>query len=183
MYRVILKFVDLGIILFHKIRLRSLNLSELGENVQIFPGFQFGHTENLKIESNVVIGEKAFINAHGGVKIKSGTITGPEIMIFSVNHIYERSETIPFSNDLVLKAVTIGHNCWIGGRVFITPGVEIGDGCVVAGGSVLTKSFPPLSVIGGNPARLIKGRNPSDYKSMLEKNEYCEFIKGNVYIQ
>lgn len=160
----------------HKIRLKNTEFAHKGFNVQIFPGFNFGHSQKLHIQDNVVIGINAHINAHGEVIIKSGTITGPDLMIYSVNHIYEQTETIPFSNELSFKKVTIGENCWIGGRVFISPGVNLGDGCIVAGGSVVTKSFPPCSVIGGNPAKIIKMRDEDKYLNMKRNSVYCNFI-------
>lgn len=163
----------------HKSKLNSIKFAHKGNNVQIFPGFNFGHSEKLTIEDNVVIGINAHINAHGEVLIKSGTITGPDLMIYSVNHIFEQTETIPFSDELAFKKVVIGENCWIGGRVFICPGVELGDGSVVAAGSVVTKSFKSCSVIGGNPAKIITMRDENNFNIMKENAIYCNFITRN----
>ena len=156
---------------------KALSIGVIGENVNIHKGFRIGHAENLILHDNIVLGENVFINAHGGVEIGSGTITGPDVMIFSVNHIYDSSETLPFSEELSLKKVTIGENCWIGGRAFICPGVVLGEGCVVAGGSVVTKSFPACSVIGGNPAKLIKTKDVVMYQEAKLRKKYNSFIK------
>lgn len=58
--------------------------------------------------------------------------------------------------DSEMKEIVIGDDVWIGRRVLIMKGVSLGSGTVVAAGSVVTRSFGELSVIGGNPARLIK---------------------------
>ncbi|TMV82379.1 acyltransferase [Thioclava sp. BHET1] len=50
----------------------------------------------------------------------------------------------------------IGRDCFIGGRSLILPGVEIGDGCIVGAGAVVTGSVPAGSVVAGNPARIIR---------------------------
>lgn len=50
----------------------------------------------------------------------------------------------------------IGRNCFIGGNALIMPGVEIGDSCIVAAGSVVTKSVPEGCIVGGNPARILR---------------------------
>ena len=157
---------------WYKYLFQRLELKYKGHNVKIRGKFRFGHTYNLELHDNIVIGENAFINAHGGVVIKSGTITGPDIMLFSVNHVYDTDESLPFGEALSFGPIIIDENCWIGGRVFICAGVNIGEGCVVAGGSVVTKSFPPLSVIGGNPARLIKMRNEEKYMLAKKKGVY-----------
>ena len=52
--------------------------------------------------------------------------------------------------------VVIGDDCFFGERCMVLKGVRLGDRCVVGAGSIVTKSFPPDSVIGGNPARLIR---------------------------
>lgn len=50
----------------------------------------------------------------------------------------------------------IGQNCFIGGRSMILPGIEIGDGSVVAAGAIVTKSVPPGCLVAGNPARILR---------------------------
>lgn len=50
----------------------------------------------------------------------------------------------------------IGSRCFIGARSIILPGIEIGDGSVVAAGSVVTKNVPPATLVGGNPATVIR---------------------------
>ena len=52
--------------------------------------------------------------------------------------------------------VRIGNHCWIGANAIIMPGVELGAFCVVAANSFVNTSFPPYSLVGGTPARLIK---------------------------
>ena len=151
---------------WNQYKLKKLKFRYFGTNIKICPNFKLGHRENI------------FINAQGGVEIGSGTITGPDVMIFSVNHIYD-SEILPFAEELSLKPVVIGENCWIGARVFICPGVSIGEGSVVAANSVVTKNFPPCSVIGGNPAKLIKTKNKEMYSKAKEKSIYNTFIKAD----
>jgi acetyltransferase-like isoleucine patch superfamily enzyme len=56
------------------------------------------------------------------------------------------------------KGIKIGKNCWIGSKVTVLDGVTIGTGSIIAAGSVVTKSFPENSIIGGVPAKLLKTR-------------------------
>lgn len=50
----------------------------------------------------------------------------------------------------------IGRRCFIGARSIILPGIEIGDGCIVGAGSVVTKPVPAGSIVAGNPARILR---------------------------
>lgn len=68
------------------------------------------------------------------------------------------------ANDRTSKGdVVIGHDVWIGINTIIVSGIKIGDGAVIAAGSVVTKNVPPYAIVGGNPARVIKKRF-SDYE-------------------
>lgn len=58
--------------------------------------------------------------------------------------------------------VVIENRCWIGTRVIILKGVHLGEGTIIGAGSVVTKSFPPYSIVAGNPARLIRSQVEPD---------------------
>ena len=60
--------------------------------------------------------------------------------------------------DLITKPITIKDNVWVATGAIVLPGVTIGEGAVVAAGSVVTKDVEPWTVVGGNPAKFIKKR-------------------------
>lgn len=66
------------------------------------------------------------------------------------------AHTIRGKEEYSTQPITIGNHVWIGTKAIILKGVSLGNGCVVAAGSVVTKSFPAISLIAGNPARLIR---------------------------
>lgn len=72
----------------------------------------------------------------------------------------------------------IGSDVWIGEGSIIIGGVVIGDGAVVAAGSVVTKDVPPCTIVGGNPARVIKNRFVNDEDTRI----HLQYIK-NLNIQ
>ena len=93
------------------------------------------------------------------IKIGNDVMMGPDIYIPANNHNFDRID-IPMriqgtSNS---KPVIIEDDCWIGARVIITPGKRICKGAIVGAGSVVTRSVENYSVVGGNPARIIRNR-------------------------
>ena len=68
----------------------------------------------------------------------------------------------------------IGNDVWIGHGAIIMGGVSIGDGAIVAAGSVVTKNVAPCTIVGGNPARFIRNR----FSTEEEKNKHLCFLKG-----
>ena len=113
---------------------------------------------SLKIGNNVGVNHYCFIGVRGNITIGDNVIFGPRVNVFSENHIFN-SLDVPIKNQGVEKKDTIiGNDVWIGASVSIMPGVKIGNGCVIAAGSVVTKDVPDFSVIAGVPAKIIKNR-------------------------
>lgn len=74
----------------------------------------------------------------------------------------------PSIKDLSIKGYTIiGNDVWIGEGVTILPGVKIGDGVIIGKCSLVTKDIPPYSIVGGNPAKIIKKRFDDEMINLL----------------
>jgi len=113
---------------------------------------------SLKIGDNVGINHYCFIGVRGNITIGNNVIFGPRVNIFSENHNFARIDT-PIKNQGVTKEDTIiGNDVWIGASVSIMPGVKVGNGCVIAAGSVVTKDIADFLVVAGVPAKVIKNR-------------------------
>jgi acetyltransferase-like isoleucine patch superfamily enzyme len=139
---------------------------ELGNNVSIgaYSRIIVSTTLNnlgefIKIGNNVGIGEFAYLGGAGGLEIGEDCIIGQYFSCHPENHNYSNLELPIRFQGVSRKGIKIGKNCWIGSKVIILDGVEISDGCIIAAGAVVSKSFPANSIIGGIPAKLIKKRN------------------------
>ncbi len=127
-----------------------------GENVNIERGAEFAW--DLRIGDNSGVGINALISS--GVVIGTDVMMGPDCMLFTTNHgmklagapMWRQSSSKP-------DPIVIGNDVWIGARVIILPGVNVGDGAVIGAGSVVTKDVPPCAIVAGNPAKLIRMRD------------------------
>ena len=71
------------------------------------------------------------------------------------------------------KKTHVGNDVWIGNSAIIIAGVTIGDGAIVAAGSVVTKDVEPCTIVRGNPARFIKNR----FNTEEEKEKHLQYLK------
>lgn len=138
---------------------------EIGDNVNIGSFSQIiistslnNIGRNINIGNNVGIGEFAYIGGGGGSIIGANSIIGQYFSVHPENHNFSDTEILIRNQGVSRKGIKIGENCWIGAKVTVLDGVIIGNDCVIAAGSVVTKSFTKNSVIGGVPAKLIKNR-------------------------
>jgi acetyltransferase-like isoleucine patch superfamily enzyme len=90
------------------------------------------------------------------VTIGARVLFGPNVSIFSASHPLDSKVRNGLVGPECGKEIHIGDDCWVGGNVIFLAGVTIGRGCTIGAGSVVTKSVEPFTVVGGNPARVIK---------------------------
>lgn len=134
-----------------------------GKNLRVQAGTRFRSMELLEVGDNVTIGYSNFLQALGGLIIGNNVLMGPSVKIWSVNHNYLDPDILIKKQGQIKKPVVIGNDVWIAANAFISPGVNLPDGCVVSAGCVVTvKSYKPNSIISGNPGRVIGYRKGAD---------------------
>ena len=97
-----------------------------------------------------------------------------------VRFICHDGSTLPFRKQIpdldIAKRITVGSNVFFGLGACILPGVTIGDNCIIAAYAVVTKDVPSGSIVGGNPARIIK-----TWDEYLEKARGDSLHIGHLY--
>lgn len=132
--------------------------SKIGKSITYYPGIKISPGTNIHVGDHVDLAWGVLITTGGGVSIGDRTLVGYNTQIFSANHVIPPYPGKIFESGHVKKAVRIEKDVWIGAGCIILPGVNIGEGAVVAAGSVVSKDVMPFEIVGGIPAKLIKVR-------------------------
>ncbi|AFL83570.1 acetyltransferase (isoleucine patch superfamily) [Belliella baltica DSM 15883] len=112
----------------------------------------------LKVGNNSSIGPYSYIGCSGYIEIGDNVMMSPRVSIYSENHNFEDVDKSMIEQGVTRSFVKIENDCWIAANSIILAGVTVGKGSIVAAGSVVTKDVPPFSIVGGNPAKIIKSR-------------------------
>ncbi len=127
------------------------------------------------IARDIVVGHYAYIGQESmiGRKVSIGayTMLGPRVICLGDDHRFDvPGQAIVFSGRPELRATVIGRDVWVGARAIILSGVQIGDGAIIAAGTVVSRDVPPCEIHGGVPNRKIKDRfdDPADSQRHLE---------------
>lgn len=128
------------------------------------------------IETSPGFSQGNYIQAIGKIYIGDYTQIAANVGIISANHKLEDNRKH------IVKDVKIGKYCWIGFGAVIMPGVVLGDYTIVAAGAIVTKSFVDgYSVIGGNPAKIIKSIDKEACVFHKSEYEYNGYIKNSDF--
>lgn len=125
----------------------------VGRDVRIHPSARIAIPWNLRIGDQASVGDRALVYNLGPVTIGPRSTVSHLAHLCAGSHDY-RDPALP----LLRLPITIGADVWICAQAFVGPGLELGDGCVVAGGAVVTRPVAPWTVVGGNPAVPIRER-------------------------
>lgn len=112
------------------------------------------------------------IIGQGGVKIGDYFHSGSNVKIMLGSHDYEYGDAIPYGTHVTSKQVTIDDFVWLGQDVTISGNVHIGEGAIVALGSVVVKDVPAYAIVGGNPAKVIKYRDIEQFNRLKEEKKF-----------
>lgn len=125
---------------------------KIGRNsvVQHVSFFSFG---KIEIGENTIVNSGCYLDNRRGIKIGDFCVIAHDTKIYTLGH---EIDDLTFKTKG--KSVLIEDYVIVFSNVLVMPGVKLGKGCVILPGSVVTKDIPPMKVVGGNPAKIIRER-------------------------
>jgi acetyltransferase-like isoleucine patch superfamily enzyme len=141
----------------HAEEIRAVFSDLIGHKVDasfaLIPPFYTTGGEGIRVGRNVFINQNCTMYDLGGIDIADDVMIGPNVSIITSSHPLEPSQRRAF---VIAKPVVIGRNVWLAAGATILGGVTVGENSVVAAGAVVTRNVPRDSLVGGNPAKLIR---------------------------
>ena len=128
---------------------------EADPTLRVFPPFYTDFGKNITIGRHVFINACCHFQDHGGVTLGDGCQIGHTVVFATLNHGIapeDRVHTYP-------APIVLGKNVWVGSNATILQGVTVGDNAIIAAGAVVTKDVPADTIVGGVPAKVIRGIN------------------------
>jgi acetyltransferase-like isoleucine patch superfamily enzyme len=156
---------------------RQSEFISINDNTELIQAEIYCYEKGLiSIGRNCWFSLRTQIIACSEIRIGNNVIVARDVYISDTNEhpidpLVRRKQTqdymfhnkIPNRYESETKPVKIGNDVWIGERAFILKGVVIGDGAVIAAGSVVTKDVPSLTIVAGNPAKIVKKIECKEY--------------------
>gem|GEM_PF-853047 len=141
-------------------RIKMMNNVTIDHDVDILP---VNKVNGVNYNPQIVIGNNVYIGAYNRFACCNSIIIEDDVLFAAYVHITDHSHEfrnieMPIIGQGIYEKgpVKIGRGSWLGFRCNILSGVTIGEHCIIAAGSVVTKDVPNYSVVAGVPARVIK---------------------------
>jgi len=142
----------------HVVPLRTLSR---GAGCRISPDVNFSNPERISLGERVSLGSRCFVwggHSHGCISIDDDVLFGPDVLVTAAT--YRFNDGAPVTRQKMDEAdVKIGKDVWVGAKAIILPGVTIGDGAIVAAGSLVRQDVPAMAIVAGVPATQVGERS------------------------
>ena len=126
---------------------------KVDESFLLIPPFYTAGGDEIRVGHNVFVNQNCTFYDLGGLSIVDDVMIGPNASIITAGHPLEPSKRRAAT---IGKPIAIERNVWIAAGATIVGGVTVGENSVVATGSIVTKNVPPNTLVGGNPAHIIR---------------------------
>lgn len=131
----------------------ELTGQDLDDQFRLIPPFYTTCGRHLTVGRNVFINQNCTIYDLAPVAIGDDVLIGPNVSLITDGHPVAPSQRTAF---VVAKPIVIERGVWIAAGATVIGGVRVGENAVVAAGSVVTRDVPANTLVGGNPARVIR---------------------------
>ncbi len=131
----------------------ELTGKKVDDSFLLIPPFYTTGGADIRVGRNVFVNQNCTFYDLGGIDIADDVMIGPNVSIITSSHPLEPSER---RARVIARPIVIEKNVWIAAGATIIGGVRVGANAVVAAGSVVTRDVPPDTLVGGNPARVIR---------------------------
>jgi acetyltransferase-like isoleucine patch superfamily enzyme len=181
---------------------RSWRQVKIGSSTIVKRGVDFHSNDHeirfrILIGNNCYIGQNCFFSAGELIELKNHCLVGASCNFLAAGHEYS-NPLVPYAKAPVISygVMRLGVNTWVGAGSTLVGNVEIGFGSIIAAGTIVRHSFPPLCLVAGNPARIVKffdwtqkswlgvsnevtlleGRLDHHLASLPREDDYLEFL-------
>ncbi|HHV7523928.1 TPA: DapH/DapD/GlmU-related protein [Burkholderia orbicola] len=127
--------------------------TQVDDGFVLIPPFHATGGAGMKLGRNVFVNQNCTFYDLGGLEIGDDVMIGPNVSLITSGHPVEPSRR---RDGVIAKPIVIERNVWIGAGATIIGGVTIGENAVVAAAAVVTRDVPPNTLVGGNPAKIIR---------------------------
>ena len=126
---------------------------KVDESFLLIPPLHTAGGDEIRVGRNVFVNQNCTFYDLGGLDIGDDVLIGPNVSIITTGHPLKPSQR---RSATIGKRIVIERNVWIAAGATIVGGVTVGENSVVAAGSVVTRHVPSNTLVGGNPARVIR---------------------------
>ncbi len=129
----------------------------------------FYQPRNIRIGKDTIVGYRTFLDGRDKLTIGSHVAIASEVMVYNSQHDIDSEDFKPITAPVVIEDYV-----FIGPRAIILPGITIGKGAVIAAGAVVAENVPPLTLVGGVPAKSIRKREIKDLKYKIGRARWFQ---------